>query len=257
LSLPAAGAVKYITAMETIVLPLEAGASFNFDCHPKVPCFNACCGNLSQVLTPYDIICLKNHLGCSSGQFLERYAMVYSGPATGLPVASLRFDRRRGGLCPFVGPEGCTVYPARPGSCRLYPLARGAALDPGGKPREHWALIKEPHCRGHESSRTRTIDQWIRDQGLEDYLEFNDLLLEIISLRNKSGGRPLAGDRRRSFVTAAYDLDRFRAQVLDGTRNCGPEVAEKVAAAGASDTDCLKVALRWLRREMGGLHHGS
>ncbi len=257
MSLPAGGVIKYTTAMEAIVSSLGPGESFNFDCHQDVPCFNACCGNLSQVLTPYDIVCLKNHLGCSSGKFLERYAMVYTGPATGLPVVSLRFDRRRGGLCPFVGPEGCTVYPARPGSCRLYPLARGASFNPRGKPRQHWVLIKEPHCRGHESSRSLTVEQWVGDQGLEDYLEFNDMMLEIISIQKKAGGRPLAGDERRSFVAAAYDLDSFRNQVLAGTWNCNAELAKQVAATGASDREYLKVALEWLRQAMGVWSHES
>ncbi len=243
--------------METEIHPLEAEDSFNFDCHRQVPCFNACCGNLCQILTPYDIVCLKNYLRCSSGHFLERYATIRTGPATGLPVVSLRFDQRQGGLCPFVGPDGCTVYPARPGSCRLYPLARGASFDPQGKPREHWALIREPHCRGHEASRTRTIPEWIHDQGLDDYLEFNDLMLEIIILQNRSGRKPLAGSRRRNFITACYDLDLFRQQVVNGSWGSGQEPGGRVPSAASGDRAWLNFALHWARQEMGGSGHES
>ena len=42
---------------------------FTFACHPEVPCFNQCCRRLNLVLTPYDVLRLKNHLGMSSEEF--------------------------------------------------------------------------------------------------------------------------------------------------------------------------------------------
>ena len=48
---------------------------FQFACHPGVPCFNDCCGDVNIFLTPYDIIRLKSHLKISSGEFLQKYTI--------------------------------------------------------------------------------------------------------------------------------------------------------------------------------------
>jgi len=45
---------------------------FSFSCHPGVSCFNHCCADINIVLTPYDIIRLKNRLGITSPEFHEK-----------------------------------------------------------------------------------------------------------------------------------------------------------------------------------------
>ena len=42
--------------------PVENGG-FRFACHPGVVCFTECCRDLKLLLTPYDVIRLKNRLG--------------------------------------------------------------------------------------------------------------------------------------------------------------------------------------------------
>ena len=116
--------------MQNVISKLEKNQTFRFSCSPQVPCFNACCRDLNQVLTPYDVLCLKQSLKMTSTDFLQTYTRTSTGPGTGLPVVSLRFDETRDLACPFVTPEGCRVYPARPASCRTYPLARGVSPRP-------------------------------------------------------------------------------------------------------------------------------
>ncbi len=36
---------------------------FQFRCHKGIACFNKCCENIDIMLTPYDILRLKNRLG--------------------------------------------------------------------------------------------------------------------------------------------------------------------------------------------------
>ena len=115
--------------MQPTVAPLEKYQTFCFTCSPEVTCYNACCRNLNQVLTPYDVLCLRQFLNMSSSDFLSRYTEASTGPATGLPVVSLRFSDADDLACPFVTDAGCRVYPARPASCRTYPLARGISRD--------------------------------------------------------------------------------------------------------------------------------
>jgi hypothetical protein len=50
----------------------------------------------------------------------------------------------------------------------------------------------------------------MRDQGLEPYNRFNDLFLEMISLKNRLSPGPLAPEPQRLFYTALYDIDSFR-----------------------------------------------
>jgi hypothetical protein len=59
------------------MIPISIDDTFKFSCSAKVPCFNECCQDLNQFLTPYDILCLKNHLGMTSGAFLERYTTTH------------------------------------------------------------------------------------------------------------------------------------------------------------------------------------
>jgi len=134
---------------EAAMTPLEPGARFCFRCSPEVPCFNECCRDLSQYLTPYDILRLKNCLKISSGELLEQYTVRYVGPETGLPVIALKPNSSVELECPFVRPTGCAVYADRPSSCRMYPLARAISRSrETGAVTEHFALMKEPHCQG-------------------------------------------------------------------------------------------------------------
>lgn len=41
------------------IIELSDDEPFYFDCQSRVPCFNACCRDLNQFLTPYDIDRLK------------------------------------------------------------------------------------------------------------------------------------------------------------------------------------------------------
>lgn len=53
---------------------------FYFDCRAEVPCFNHCCRDLNQVLTPYDVARLRHHLGMSSTAFLDRFTRRQMAP---------------------------------------------------------------------------------------------------------------------------------------------------------------------------------
>jgi hypothetical protein len=53
----------------------------------------------------------------------------------------------------------------------------------------------------------------MRDQGLEPYNRFNDLFLEMISLKNRLIPGPLTPEPESLFYTALYDLDSFRNKI--------------------------------------------
>jgi len=190
---------------------LHRDDTFCFFCHPDIACFNNCCGDLNQFLSPYDILRLKNRLKLSSQQFLEKFTECHIGPRTGLPVVSLKMSANNGLKCPFVNRTGCTVYEDRPGACRTYPLGRIAARKPGEKEcKESYFLIREPHCLGFSEETKWTINEWKKSQALETYNRMNDLMMDIVGLKNRSTKRRLSEEEIDLFCMACYDLDRFK-----------------------------------------------
>lgn len=235
------------------LLPIETEETFHFACHGKVPCFNRCCRDLNQALTPYDVLCLKTFLKISSREFIQTYAVMFAGPSTGLPVVSLRFGDDKEKRCPFVTPGGCSVYEARPSSCRIYPLARALRRDRSdGRISEHFAVVREPHCRGFEQPGTQTVRQWVADQHLEAYLAMNDALMELIALKNRLRPGPLSTEHEQWARMALYDIERLREKAqadelpgLDGGRLFP-------LPPGNDDRAWLQWGLRWIKRMLFG-----
>jgi len=201
--------------LDNNITPISIDAHFQFQCTGDVPCFNACCRDLNQFLTPYDILRLKNHLNLQSGEFIEKYTTQHIGPETSLPVLTLSPVRNAELECPFVTPSGCNVYADRPCSCRVYPIARAVSHNrKTGIISEHFALIREPHCLGFQQPKIQTVRQWLEDQALDAYNQLNDLFLEIISLKNRCRPGPLDLRSMLVFHTALYDMDAFREQIF-------------------------------------------
>ncbi len=232
------------------MIPISIDDTFKFSCSAKVPCFNDCCRDLNQFLTPYDILCLKNHLGMTSGAFLERYTTQHTGPETGLPVIALKPDDALKLKCPFVTQSGCSVYNARPSSCRMYPLARAISrCRETGRITEHFALIKESHCRGFEQETTQTVRQWIENQKIAGYNEMNDMLMEIISLKNHTRPGPLDMKSSHFFHIALYDLDRFRPHIFEkGLLDDFHLDSDILKAVKNDDVELLKLSHRWIKK---------
>jgi Fe-S-cluster containining protein len=236
--------------MQPTVAPLAKHQPFRFTCSPHVTCFNACCRNLNQALTPYDVLCLKQFLKMSSGDFLNRFTEESTGPGTGLPVVSLRFSDADDLACPFVTDAGCRVYAARPASCRTYPLARGVSRDrETGRLTEHWALIREPHCLGFENGHRQSVAGWVDDQQITDHNRMNDNMLELISLKNRFRPGPLMPSEKKRIYTALYDLDAFGNDPSDRDRNGSLSAyARTLGRPGTGDLDLLLVAMGWVRK---------
>lgn len=240
--------------METPFTILSPDQPFRFRCGRDISCFNECCRDLNQFLTPYDLLRLKRHLKLTSGELLERFTLQHTGPETGLPVIVLRQTANDGFRCPFVTPEGCRVYENRPASCRAYPIARMVRRSrETGRMTEQFALIREPHCKGFLQDRTQTAAQWIENQGLGPYNRMNDLLMEIISLKNQRRPGPLTFKERHLFHLACYDLDGFRKQVVDhGILDTLSVPADDIETALSNEERLLELALRWLRNALFG-----
>jgi Fe-S-cluster containining protein len=240
--------------LEPKLTPITSNDPFHFECFPDVPCFNECCRDLNQFLTPYDIVRLKNHLGLSSGEFLAQYTSQHIGPESGLPIVTLKPKAGPELICPFVSPQGCTVYANRPSSCRIYPLVRGLARSrQTGEVNERFMVLQEPHCLGFGASRKQTVKQWMHGQEIETYNAINDQLMEIISLKNQLRPDPLDLKSRHLLYIALYDLDNFRIQIqANELLNDADIDSVSIAKAMADDVALLKVGMEWIKGVLFG-----
>lgn len=223
---------------------------FCFACHPGVPCFTECCRKLKLLLTPYDILRLKNHLQLSAGTLLDQYTEMEFDEDQKISVVYLKMLDNERQTCPFVTAAGCQVYPDRPSACRTYPLARASRTlrAHGNLVEEDYFLLREEHCQGFTGGRQWTVDKWVADQDLGPYHEFNNLWMQIITDPRLRRGSGLAMKQQQMLFLASYNLDKFRGLVTAGKFlqlfDIPPEEEE---ALRKDDETLLRLAFRWIR----------
>ncbi len=241
--------------MSNTMTPLEHHERFHFACSPQVAYFNACCHDLNQFLYPYDILRLKQTLQISSGEFLQKFTPRHVGPETGLPIVFLKPKPNQSLACPFVTPQGCSVYSGRPASCRLYLLARAITRQPEtGRRAEHFALIKENHCQGFKEGPAATAHQWMDNQDVTEYNLHNDRMITILSLKRQHHPDPLDLADAHLFYRTLYDIDHFRSVadkkgIIEELR-----IDNDPQAASTNDTELLKIAEEWIVAKVFRIH---
>jgi Fe-S-cluster containining protein len=200
---------------------LDPDTRFRFRCHKGVKCFTRCCGNIDIMLTPYDVLRMKNRLGISSGEFLEKYTGMRIDEKSSHPYAYLLMKDEDERVCPFLKSteEGCSIYEDRPVSCRYYPIGQATMKkgigEGGGVHEEFYFFIREEHCLGYREDAEWTIDSWRQDQGAEHFDGMNREWKELLMRRNLPGQKELDPKKQTQFFMASYDLDSFRKYVFE------------------------------------------
>ncbi len=204
------------------ILPekLSLDSRLKFECHPGVSCFTACCHNIKIVLTPYDILILRKRLGIPAHEFITRYTQPTYLEKTDMPGVQIKLTEDKK-ACPFVTPDGCTVYSDRPSACRYYPVGMADFHEGGSNDaaeEKFFFIVKEPHCKGFEEPKEWTIGEWRADQGVDVRDEMNKEWLRLV-MRRKSFGyqASLSEAAKRMFFMASTDLDSFRNFVFESS----------------------------------------
>lgn len=238
--------------MEDELLTPVSGDKFTFSCHKDISCFNECCGDLRLVLTPYDIIRIKQRLGMSSEEFLDRHTEQEFSDTTWFPMVKLKMNSSDN-KCPFVTPEGCSIYEDRPGACRTYPLGRAASNPDGKETQEEYFFVNESYCMGHKEDKGWSIDEWKADQGINEYNDMNDFWTEVITHPTVQGRTPPAGKQLQMFYMASYNMDTFRNFVFDTSFLNMFDIKDKVVdKIKKDDIALMKFAFLWLRFSLFG-----
>lgn len=232
------------------------GSRFCFSCHKGKKCYTHCCSDLNLLLTPYDIIRLKNRLGLTCDQFLAIYTKPELLARTRLPVVTLKMLDDEQKSCPFVRPDGCTIYEDRPVTCRYYPLGAAAfreqEIEPTGE--DFYFMVRESHCLGFDSDREWTVKEWRADQDVEKYDEINKGWMELM-LRKKSFGfqADMSEEARRMFFMVSYNVDTLRRFVLQSSLLQKYDVSDELLEQIKSDElALLKFGSDWLQSALFG-----
>ena len=220
---------------------IEGDAKIQFQCHKGIACFNACCKNIDISLTPYDILRLKHRLDMTSSDFLVKYTIPYELEKQSLAGVKL-LPVENGTACQFMTEEGCSVYEDRPTACRYYPVALLSMRKQNEyTEREAYAMVKEEHCLGHFEPRTLTINEYRKEQGVEEYDEHGKGWRQLV-LKKKSSGPSIGNPSKRSlqlFFMACYDIDNFRKFVMSDSFNEVYDLSPEVKAQLQNDEIAL------------------
>jgi len=202
-------------SVETTKLSLDS--KFRFRCHKGIQCFTKCCSNIDILLTPYDVIRLKNRLKISSEVFLDRYTYMNIDEKSSHPYAMLKMGDDKERKCPFVTPEGCNLYTDRPANCRYYPIGQGTLRKEGKNGpfgEEFYFIVREDHCLGFNEKKEWSIKAWREDQEVDRYDSINKEWKEV-QLRKNLPGHELDENKQFQFYMASYDMDRFRRYIFE------------------------------------------
>ena len=230
--------------------------TFKFGCHPGVPCFNLCCHDVNIFLSPYDVLRLKKRLGMKSSDFLDKYAILPVQKDMKTPVVVLRMNDDEEKSCPFLKDEGCGVYSDRPWPCRMYPLGMATQKDTadGWRGERFYFLLKEEGCQGYSEAKEWTVDQWLENQGIDEYDRWGEAYKEL-TLHEffEQEDAVLSPERMHMLFTGCYDLDKFREFVFESTLLQRFEIDEEfIEDMRRDDEELLRFAYHWLRFSVFG-----
>ena len=124
---------------------------------------------------------MKNALGITSADFLEKYAIPLLLEEQQLPVVVLKMQEDEEQKCQFVSDEGCTIYDDRPWSCRMYPLGLATSKIPGGEGEEFCFVVEEGDtiCQGFREDRELTVEEWFKDQGVNIFNRKSESYMQL------------------------------------------------------------------------------
>ncbi|MFO8048747.1 MAG: YkgJ family cysteine cluster protein [Desulfosudaceae bacterium] len=236
--------------------PLQDEERFSFSCHAGLDCFNQCCRNLNLFLYPYDVLRLKRYLNLTSGAFIDGYLEVVMREGNFFPDVLLTMADNPEQTCPFLTAEGCSVYPARSYSCRLFPMEQGLRyVADSSQPRLVNFFRPPDFCLGRHEARQLTPAEWIADQEATTHTEMTRLwaMLKARFVNNPWGGEGPYGSRARMAFMAAYNIDAFRDFVFKSSFLKRYRVkSATLKKIRASDTELLIFGQEWIKTYIWG-----
>jgi len=236
------------------IVPVKLGpdSQFEFDCHKNMECFTKCCRDITIVLTPYDIIRLKNRLKLTSEEFLAIYTEPKLLEKTDLPFIILKSLDDDVKSCPFVKDNGCIIYNDRPTSCRYYPLGVASLSHKEKEDNvedEFYFFVNEPHCLGFQQKKKWTVRDWRKNQGIDIHDQINAGWSDLI-VKKKSfpPNIKLTEQSKKMFFLVNYNIDSFKKFVFESSFLQRYDIDSKIITKIKKDElELLMFGIKWLK----------
>ncbi len=233
------------------VEPIKFGSDskLKFECHKDVSCFTKCCRGINIILTPYDIIRMKNRFQLTSEQFLAMYTKPELLEKTDLPVVTLKLSDDEEKSCVFVKDKGCIIYEDRPTTCRYYPLGVASMSNKEDNDKgEFYFLVNEPHCKGFDEKKIQSIREWRKSQGVDIYDEINAEWTDLV-VRKRSFPKniKLTDKAKEMFFMSSYNIDKFKKFVFESSFLKRYDIDNAIIEEIKKDEKALlKFGMKWL-----------
>ncbi|MDY6823318.1 MAG: YkgJ family cysteine cluster protein [Thermodesulfobacteriota bacterium] len=241
--------------------PLSENNTFSFACHAGLGCFNQCCRNLNMFLYPYDVLRLRKNMGISSGEFIDRHVDIVLREGSYFPDVLLSMADNAEKTCPFLTDGGCSVYPDRSYSCRMFPVEQGLMYGKDGAPQLVHFYRPPDFCEGKHEDNPMTPAQWIKDQVAETH---NKMTREWAAVKGlffsnpwptgDGFGEDTYGPKAKMAFMAAYNIDAFRDFVFNSSflkrYKIKKDLLKKVRA---SDAELMRLGFEWIRSYVWGV----
>jgi Fe-S-cluster containining protein len=219
---------------------LEMNHDFQFNCAPGVSCFTQCCQDVTIVLTPYDIVRMKNELKISSEEFIDKYTLIIPKKDILIPMVVLKMDEETK-KCALVSEKGCTIYENRPWPCRMFPLN----LNDDGT----FSLISDNSvCKGLDEDVKMNISDWLIGQGVPIYDEINELFSEV-TIPLSAMKLDIDNDKVYQMIfMSLYNLDKFKDFVFKSSFLEKFDIDEaRIEKMKTDDLELLKFSFDWIK----------
>lgn len=229
---------------------------FSFRCHPDVSCFNRCCRNLNLFLYPFDAIRLRKSLGITSGEFIDNHVDVVMREGCFFPDVLLRMSEDSEASCPYLTPEGCSVYSDRPDACRAFPVEHGVYINAKGIAEDVHFFRPPEFCMGQHEEKQWTVKTWAEDQNAVEYNRMTKLWGETKALFGTDpwGGAGHTGSKAKMAFMAAYNIDGFRGFIFESSflqrYKLKTDLLKKLKS---DDVTLMKFGFEWIRFFVWGM----
>lgn len=135
---------------------------FRFHCDQ---CGKCCIHREDILLNPRDLYNMAKFLKLAPEEVVERFCEKYIGDSSRFPVVRLK---PRGSVhrCPFLKDRKCSIHPAKPIVCAMFPIGRYIRSDrplENGRYKTEY-LFQKPDCG--DLSEIHTVREWFEDFGI-------------------------------------------------------------------------------------------
>lgn len=173
-----------------------------------------CCTNTTPYVTPLDVWRLARTLDISTSDIISKHLVIIETSLLGVenmgrvPLLALKMTgRSRSKQCIFLNRETqrCTVYSARPLSCRIFPAGLQHLTD--GDKAWGYVMVKPlPECAGYGAG-SNTLQQYlsgeVHDDDLDCWQQYTELMVQVFQGNDLAANENFAD----AFLAAIFDLD--------------------------------------------------